>query len=45
MPRRNRNADKNRDRNRMTLVGADGLPLRVPGRRIIIKARRKGWGL
>ncbi|MFF4566178.1 hypothetical protein [Streptomyces sp. NPDC001435] len=43
MPRRNSNVVKTRDSHRMTLMGADGLPLRVPGRRVSRKARRKGW--
>jgi hypothetical protein len=41
MPRRNRNVVKTRDSHRMSLMGADGLPVRIPGRRVNIKARRK----
>lgn len=43
MPRRNRNVVKTRDDHRMELVGTDGLPVRVPGRRVNRKNRRKGW--
>jgi hypothetical protein len=42
MPRRNSNVVKTRDEHRMELVAADGLPLRVPGRRVSRKSRRKG---
>lgn len=43
MPRRNSNVVKTRDTHRMELMGEDGLPLRVPGRRVNRKIRRKGW--
>ncbi len=43
MPRRNRNVVKSRDAHRMELMGVDGLPVRIPGRRLTIKARRRGW--
>ncbi|MGP4008146.1 hypothetical protein [Streptomyces sp. 4N124] len=43
MPRRNGNVSQTRDHHRMSLAGVDGLPLRIPGRRIRVKARRKGW--
>jgi hypothetical protein len=43
MPRRNANVDKTRDIHRMYLMAEDGLPLRVPGRRVSRKNRRKGW--
>ncbi|MFE9602023.1 hypothetical protein [Streptomyces hokutonensis] len=42
MPRRNSNVVQTRDEHRMDLTGADGLPLRVPGRRVSRKTRRKG---
>jgi hypothetical protein len=43
MPRRNANVDKTRDTHRMELLGTDGLHLRVPGRRVNRRNRRKGW--
>ncbi|MEU0198743.1 MULTISPECIES: hypothetical protein [unclassified Streptomyces] len=43
MPRRNANVDKTRDTHRMELLGTDGLHLRVPGRRVSRRNRRKGW--
>lgn len=42
MPRRNHNVDTTRAEHRMELLGAEGLALRVPGRRVSRKARRKG---